>query len=43
MQATMGITLVLVVLVIFVFLRNGSGHHHSRPWRCRFRSWARSR
>ena len=41
-QLTMLVTLVLVVGVIFLFLHNGVGDAHSRRWRCRSRSSARS-
>ena len=41
-QFTMVLTLGLVVMVIFLFLRNVSATHHSQPGAARSRSSARS-
>ena len=42
-QFTMAATLALVIMVIFLFLRNLLGHPDSRRWRCRSRWSAPSR
>ena len=36
-QIELMLAVALVVLVIFLFLRNVLGHRHSRAWRCRCR------